>query len=58
MKVIDSRTFNISKTIALAEVTVEVGGMRELHVIIWSMCNTFGSCLIESPTRIVASYSA
>ncbi|KAF8596799.1 Bicupin, oxalate decarboxylase/oxidase [Ceratobasidium sp. AG-I] len=31
VKVVDSRTFNISKTIALAEVTVEVGGMRELH---------------------------
>lgn len=32
VKVIDSTTFKISKTIAAAEVTVEVGGMRELHV--------------------------
>ncbi|QRW25013.1 oxalate decarboxylase [Rhizoctonia solani] len=31
VKVVDSRTFEVSKTIALAEVTVEVGGMRELH---------------------------
>ncbi|QRW24238.1 oxalate decarboxylase [Rhizoctonia solani] len=31
VKVVDSRTFKVSKTIALAEVTVEVGGMRELH---------------------------
>ncbi|QRW25028.1 spherulin-1A protein [Rhizoctonia solani] len=30
-QVVDSRTFKVSKTIALAEVTVEVGGMRELH---------------------------
>ncbi|ELU37106.1 putative oxalate decarboxylase [Rhizoctonia solani AG-1 IA] len=32
VKVVDSRIFKVSKTIALAEVTVEVGGMRELHV--------------------------
>lgn len=32
MKVVDSRTFNISQTIAMAEVTVVPGGMRELHV--------------------------
>ncbi|KAF8745713.1 Oxalate Decarboxylase, partial [Rhizoctonia solani] len=31
VKVVNSRTFKVSKTIALAEVTVEVGGMRELH---------------------------
>ncbi|KAG6330550.1 hypothetical protein ID866_8539 [Astraeus odoratus] len=30
-KVVDSRTFPASQTIAAAEVTVEVGGMRELH---------------------------
>lgn len=28
IKVVDSRTFNVAKTIAAAEVTVEVGGMR------------------------------
>jgi len=32
VKVVDSTTFGISQTIAAAEVTVEVGGMRELHV--------------------------
>ena len=32
IKVVDSRTFNISQTIAMAEVTVVPGGMRELHV--------------------------
>ncbi|KDN38496.1 hypothetical protein RSAG8_09481, partial [Rhizoctonia solani AG-8 WAC10335] len=31
VKVVDSRTFEISKTIAMAEVSVEVGGIRELH---------------------------
>ncbi|CAE6461938.1 unnamed protein product, partial [Rhizoctonia solani] len=31
VKVIDSRTFNISQTIAVAEVTVVPGGIRELH---------------------------
>ena len=28
MKVVDSRTFKVSTSIAMAEVTVEVGGMR------------------------------
>ncbi|KAF9020544.1 oxalate decarboxylase [Hymenopellis radicata] len=31
VKIIDSRIFNISTTIALAEVSVEPGAMRELH---------------------------
>ncbi len=31
VKIIDSRIFNISTTIALAEVEVEPGAMRELH---------------------------
>ncbi|KAK7691032.1 hypothetical protein QCA50_006135 [Cerrena zonata] len=31
-KVVDSTTFDVSKTIAAAEVTVEPGAMRELHV--------------------------
>ncbi|CAE6525584.1 unnamed protein product [Rhizoctonia solani] len=31
VKVVDSRTFNISQTIAVAEVTVVPGGIRELH---------------------------
>lgn len=32
VKLIDSTTFNVSKTIAAVEVMVEKGGMRELHV--------------------------
>ena len=32
VKVLDSTVFNVSKTIAAALVTVEVGGLRELHV--------------------------
>jgi oxalate decarboxylase/phosphoglucose isomerase-like protein (cupin superfamily) len=31
VKIVDSHTFAISKTIAMAEVTVEPGAMRELH---------------------------
>ena len=31
VKIVDSHTFNISKTIAAAEVTVNPGAMRELH---------------------------
>src|ERR1700735_2318320 len=32
VKIVDSSTFKVSKTIAMAEVTIEPGGMRELHV--------------------------
>ncbi|KAF8600929.1 putative oxalate decarboxylase/oxidase [Ceratobasidium sp. AG-I] len=49
VKVVDSRTFNISKTIALAEVTVEVGGMRELH---WHPTQPEWSYFIEGEARI------
>ena len=31
VKVVDSHTFNISTTTAVAEVTVEPGAMREMH---------------------------
>ncbi|KAF8178915.1 RmlC-like cupin domain-containing protein [Pholiota molesta] len=31
VKIVDTRTFNVSKTIAAAEVELEVGGLRELH---------------------------
>jgi len=31
VKIVDSTNFKVSKTIAMAEVTVEVGGLRELH---------------------------
>jgi oxalate decarboxylase/phosphoglucose isomerase-like protein (cupin superfamily) len=32
VKIVDSSTFKVSKTIAVAEVTIEPGHMRELHV--------------------------
>ena len=32
VKIVDSTAFNVSKTIAAALVTVDVGGLRELHV--------------------------
>ena len=32
VKIADSRNFKVAKTIAVAEVTVEPGSMRELHV--------------------------
>ncbi len=32
MKVADSRTFKVSKEIAVAEISVEPNAMRELHV--------------------------
>ncbi|KAJ7778142.1 putative oxalate decarboxylase/oxidase [Mycena metata] len=31
VKVVDSRTFQVAQTISAVEVTVEIGGMRELH---------------------------
>jgi oxalate decarboxylase/phosphoglucose isomerase-like protein (cupin superfamily) len=32
VKIVDSTVFNVSKQIAVAEVTVNPGGLRELHV--------------------------
>jgi len=32
VKIVDSSVFKISKTIAVADVTVEPGALRELHV--------------------------
>ncbi|KEP51821.1 oxalate decarboxylase [Rhizoctonia solani 123E] len=49
VKIVDSRTFEVSKTIALAEVTVEVGGMRELH---WHPTQPEWSYFIEGEARI------
>ncbi|KAF8684030.1 Oxalate Decarboxylase [Rhizoctonia solani] len=49
VKVVDSRIFKVSKTIALAEVTVEVGGMRELH---WHPTQPEWSYFIEGNARI------
>ncbi|KAG8737275.1 hypothetical protein FRC10_008380 [Ceratobasidium sp. 414] len=55
VKVIDSRTFNISKTIAAAEVTVVVGGMRELH---WHPTQPEWTFFIEGNARITVFASS
>ncbi|KAB5591791.1 Oxalate decarboxylase [Ceratobasidium theobromae] len=49
VKVVDSRTFQVSKTIAMAEVSVEVGGIRELH---WHPTQPEWSYFIEGNARI------
>jgi len=43
-KITDSTTFTISKTIAAAEVMVEVGGMREMHV---SFCHVDSASVVS-----------
>ncbi|KAF8604741.1 oxalate decarboxylase [Ceratobasidium sp. AG-I] len=49
VKVVDSRTFEISKTIAFAEVSVVPGGIRELH---WHPTQPEWSYFIEGEARI------
>ncbi|KAG8701464.1 hypothetical protein FRC09_005350 [Ceratobasidium sp. 395] len=49
VKVVDSRTFKISKTIAMAEVEVVPGGIRELH---WHPSQPEWSYFIEGQARI------
>ncbi|KAL0959706.1 hypothetical protein HGRIS_011400 [Hohenbuehelia grisea] len=49
VKVVDSRTFNASKTISAVEVTVEVGGMRELH---WHPTQPEWGYFIEGEARL------
>ncbi|KAG8731295.1 hypothetical protein FRC12_019798, partial [Ceratobasidium sp. 428] len=49
VKVVDSRTFEISKTIAMAEVEVVPGGIRELH---WHPSQPEWSYFIEGYARI------
>ncbi|KAF8606206.1 oxalate decarboxylase [Ceratobasidium sp. AG-I] len=49
VKVVDSRTFEISKTIAMAEVEVVPGGIRELH---WHPTQPEWSYFIEGEARI------
>ncbi|KAG9126569.1 hypothetical protein FRC07_002942 [Ceratobasidium sp. 392] len=49
VKVVDSRTFQISKTIAMAEVEVVPGGIRELH---WHPSQPEWSYFIEGYARI------
>lgn len=41
VKVVDSTNFPVAKTIAAADVIVDVGGMRELHVSILGFVFTF-----------------
>ncbi|KAK0457207.1 oxalate decarboxylase [Desarmillaria tabescens] len=48
-KVVDSSTFEISKTIAMVEVTVEPGAMRELH---WHPSQDEWSYFIEGQGRV------
>ncbi|KZS92561.1 oxalate decarboxylase [Sistotremastrum niveocremeum HHB9708] len=49
VKILDSTTFNVSQTIAAAEVTVEVGGMRELH---WHPTEPEWSYFLEGQGRV------
>ncbi|KAJ8508295.1 hypothetical protein ONZ45_g9425 [Pleurotus djamor] len=49
VKVVDSRTFNISKTIGAVEVEVNVGGMRELH---WHPTQPEWTYFIEGQARL------
>ncbi|KAI0694959.1 oxalate decarboxylase [Cytidiella melzeri] len=49
VKVVDSHTFTVSKTIAMAEVTVEPGAMRELH---WHPTQDEWSFFLEGTARV------
>jgi len=49
VKMVDSTNFPISTTIAAAEVTIEVGGMRELH---WHPTNDEWSFFLEGTGRV------
>ncbi|KAF7426327.1 hypothetical protein PC9H_008695 [Pleurotus ostreatus] len=49
VKVVDSRTFNVSKTISAVEVTVNPGGMRELH---WHPTQPEWSYFLEGQARV------
>ncbi|PPQ63230.1 hypothetical protein CVT24_005690 [Panaeolus cyanescens] len=49
VKIVDSRTFKASKTIAAAEVTVEPGAIRELH---WHPTQDEWSFFIEGNARV------
>uniref|UniRef100_A0A8H7XWS0 Cupin type-1 domain-containing protein n=1 Tax=Psilocybe cubensis TaxID=181762 RepID=A0A8H7XWS0_PSICU len=60
VKVVDSRTFTVSETIAAAEVELEVGGLRELHVRILKFGLYFMLHVTDDifSNRIVASNAA
>ncbi|KAI0775293.1 oxalate decarboxylase [Trametes elegans] len=49
VKIADSRNFNVAKTIAVAEVTVEPGSMRELH---WHPQDDEWTYFLEGNARI------
>ncbi|KAF8674929.1 Oxalate Decarboxylase [Rhizoctonia solani] len=55
VKVVDSRTFNISQTIAFAEVTVVPGGIRELH---WHPTQPEWSFFLEGNARVTVFASS
>ncbi|CAE6452468.1 unnamed protein product [Rhizoctonia solani] len=55
VKVIDSRTFNISKTIAVAEVSVVPGGIRELH---WHPTQPEWTYFLEGNARVTVFASS
>jgi oxalate decarboxylase family bicupin protein len=54
-KVVDSRTFPVSTTVCSAEVTVEVGGMRELH---WHPTEPEWTFFISGQARITVYASS
>ncbi|KAF8761674.1 Oxalate Decarboxylase [Rhizoctonia solani] len=55
VKIVDSRTFNISQTIALGEVTVVPGGIRELH---WHPTQPEWSYFLEGSARVTVFASS
>ncbi|KAF8699651.1 Oxalate Decarboxylase, partial [Rhizoctonia solani] len=55
VKVVDSRTFNVSKTIAVAEVTVVPGGIRELH---WHPTQPEWTFYLEGTARVTVFASS
>ncbi|QRV73690.1 oxalate decarboxylase [Ceratobasidium sp. AG-Ba] len=55
VKVVDSRTFEVAKTISMAEVTVEQGGMRELH---WHPTEPEWTYFLEGNARITVFASS
>ncbi|KAG1876266.1 putative oxalate decarboxylase/oxidase [Suillus subluteus] len=54
-KVVDSRTFEVATTVCSAEVTVEVGGMRELH---WHPTEPEWTYFISGQARITVYASS
>ncbi|CAE6464402.1 unnamed protein product [Rhizoctonia solani] len=55
VKIVDSRTFNISQTIALGEVTVVPGRIRELH---WHPTQPEWSYFVEGNARVTVFASS